>query len=465
MRKIAIVITGVLFAWLGGCAKYEPKPLTPAAVRRELALPDKQAILVAARSLKHPILKPVQLDFRRGLTPDQVAVVAVIVNPQLRAERDQRAIATAQVLQAGLLPNPQLTASVDVPHDADPADSFTAYGVGANWDITSLISHDARKRAAVGRAASVNLDLVWSEWQVAEAAKTAAYDVLSLTAQRNLAGQIDSQLARNFSVIRHAVDQHQKTLLDLSAAQVASQDAHAVVLSIQRDLTHARLVLNHAMGLPPGAKMSLRAVPLPTQLHPPTPGSLETDLSARRLDLLALKKGYDSEDQTLRAAILDQFPKINVGFNVAQDTSNVHTVGVGIGIDIPIFDRNQGQIAIEKATRQQLFDEYVNRLFDARSDIATASADIRSINAQIEADEAAIPELRRLVQVYRQALEQGNADILSFYSAQSEYEQKQMDVQKLKQELMENWIAIEIASGEYLPTGTASRAATTETVR
>ena len=36
---------------------------------------------------------------------------------------------------------------------------------------------------------------------------------------------------------------------------------------------------------------------------------------------------------------------------------------------MPIFNRNQGKIAIEKATRKRLFDEYAARLFEAVSRI------------------------------------------------------------------------------------------------
>src|SRR5207244_1895661 len=124
---------------------------------------------------------------------------------------------------------------------------------------------------------------------------------------------------------------------------------------------------------------------------------------SRRLDLLALKSGYESQDATLRAAILAQFPKINLGFSTARDTTDVRTVGFGVTIDIPVFDRNQGVIATETATRQKLLDEYIGRVFAARSDIAVAIASIESLGSQIAAAETALPSLERLVQVYRQA--------------------------------------------------------------
>ncbi len=434
-----------------GCAPYAPKPLTQDAVDHSLATPDAQSISVAAGQIHHPILKPMTLDLSQGISPDEAAVVAVIVNPSLRSERDARAISAAQLLQAGLLPNPQLTASAGFPHNSVSPDTFTAYNVGLEWEVTSLITRDAKVRSARAGEQSVALDIAWKEWQTAEAAKTAAYDVVALQGQLGAAKEVDARLAQNLELVRHAVDQHQKTVLDLSAAETASQDAHTIVLSQQKDLEHQVLALNRAIGVLPNSPIRLREnIPLPSHLEPPTAEQLLEGLEARRLDLMALKMGYESEDQTLRAAILAQFPKISLGFDADRDTSNVHSFGPGVTIDIPLFDRNQGAIATESATRQKLFDEYAARVFDARWDIATAIADIHATNSQIAAAEATLPSLQRLVDTYRAALDQGNTDVLSAYTAQSALAQKQIDVVKLRQQLIEDWIALEIASGEPL---------------
>ena len=80
-------------------------------------------------------------------------------------------------------------------------------------------------------------------------------------------------------------------------------------------------------------------------------------------------------------------------------------------VDIPLFDRNQGQIAVETATRQTLFDEYANRVFLANSDVAAAVQDIQSTNEQISASSEAIPGLESLVHSYRTSLSQGNLDV------------------------------------------------------
>src|SRR5205814_2330945 len=134
-----------------------------------------------------------------------------------------------------------------------------------------------------------------------------------LSQQLEAAREVDRRLAENLAIIQRAFDQHHKTLLDLAAAQAASQDAHAAVLSQEKDLQHQKLALNHALGLPAEQSVTIRDASLPSRLAPPTTQRLLDGLEDRRLDLRALRKGYESQDAMLRAAILQQFPKISVG--------------------------------------------------------------------------------------------------------------------------------------------------------
>ena len=427
-------------------------PLSASAVQRGLAAPAADQLRVQAQSIKHPLLKPVIFDDRDGLTPDQAAIMAVLVNPSLRAARDQRGLAAAQLLQAGILPNPQVNFGEDYPYGGAIDGTVTASAVGVSWDVTQLISRDAKVRAGKANAASVDLDIAWQEWQIAQAARTAVYDLFSLQAQLDLASQLERQLAQNLSVVRDAVDRHDKTLLDLSAAEAASLDAHTAVVAQRRDLEGARLTLNKTLGLSPDAQVKLNPhVALAENVSVPTPEKVLSGLEDRRLDLIALRLGYQSEEETLRAAVLEQFPKVNIGFNRQRDNTNVQSVGFGVTVDLPIFDRNQGAIAVETATRQKLFDEYVQRVFEARYDVCSAIDDLNAISRQIAAEQEAFPSLARLIETYHDALGQGNMDVLSYYSAISNLTQKQLDVLKLKQQLTDNRIALELAAGEYLP--------------
>ncbi len=461
VRQVGLVLAAAA-AVAGGCQAYTPRPLTAAAVDGRLRAPPADALHVRAADLRHPLLPPLELHPDQGLTPDEAAVVAVLVSPALRATRDQRGSAAAALLQAGLLPNPVLTYSSDFITGGDTAGTFNAYGATLSWDVEQLISHGAKVRAAELSAASVDLSVAWAEWQTAEAAKLAVYDLVSIQGQLAVLEQIDGRLQENFDTVRRAAAAGLQTGVDLAAAEAAARDGRAAVLQARRDVEHQWLQLTRALGLPPDHRPKLRpGLALASAFDVPDPATLTPDLDRRRIDLVALRRGYDSQEQTLRAAVLDQFPKINLGFNDASDNTNVHSVGLVATIDLPIFDRNQGAIAAERATRQRLFDEYVSRVFEGRADIATAVADLRALNAQIADARAAVPNLRTLVAAYKRAIDQGNADVLSYYVAWNNLAQKELGVLRLQQQLADTRVALELAAGRYFPDPPAATTTTT----
>jgi outer membrane protein TolC len=470
MRKVLKQqILGVMAAlFVVGCTHYQAMPLTASAVDHALAVPAEPELRTRVEGMRHPLLPPVSLDLQHGLTPDSAAVMAVIVNPGLRAQRDRRSLAEAQLLQAGLLPNPTLDFSYDPVTGGNTQGAVNAYGVGLNWEITALITHDAKVAATRARSESVQLDVAWQEWQFAQAARKAVFDLIALRGQLEEEERVDRQLAQQVELVRQAVDAHQKTVLDLAAVEAAAQKAHSDFLAIRRDLRRQQLVLNQALGLGPQASVPVAMnFVLPARLLLPPEEELQAGIDQRRLDLLGLRQGYQSQEQSLRAAVLAQFPKIVLGLRQASDNTGVQSTGFGITVDLPIFDRNQGVIATEKATRQQLFDEYAGRVFEARSTVAQLFSDINALAEQIAAAETAVPKLERLVRTYQLALGQRNVDVLSYYTAQNELSQQRIDLLKLKQQLMDNQIALEIASGRYFPQpmapAPASRPATSET--
>lgn len=434
-----------------GCARYQRMPLTDAAVDRAMTAPTPALIRSRAQEVRSPLMPAVPIDFDRGLTPDAAAIVAVVANPALRVERDRHALGSAQLLQAGLLPNPTLDFTFDPVTGGNTLGAQTAYSIGPSWEVTALISHEAKVAAARAQFESVQLGVAWQEWQFAQAAKKSVYDLVALQAQLEQAGAVDQRLGGNAKLIRQAVDAHQRTLIDLAAADAAAQKAHADFLLARADFRRQQLALNLSLGFAPGATIRIASMALPSRLALPPERELLAGIETRRLDLLALRRGYESQEQTLRAAVLSQFPKIVLGFHQASDNTGVQSTGLGVTVDLPIFDRNQGNIAIQTSTRQQLFDEYVSRIFEARSAVAQSLTDIRSITEQIAAAEVAIPLLQELVKTYDQAIGEHNVDVLSYYAAQNDLAQKRIDLLKLKQLLMDNKIALEIATGRYLP--------------
>ncbi len=450
-----LCLTCLALVPISGCAVYHPRPLTPSAVEKALTVPSGELLQQEALHLNHPTLRPVDLDPRQPLSPDTAAVLAVLINPALRADRDRAGVSAAQLIVAGLLPNPQLTYSRDFVTSGPGLTS--PFGIGIAWDFIALISRGAKVRAAQAALESVRIDIAWNEWQAAEDAKAAVFDEVAIEEQLAQAQAIDLRLKNNAAVIHGAYDRRQRTVLDMSAAETASETAHETVLSLEQQLTAQKLALLRALGLPPGTQVSLRAnIRLPSRLTVPPAETLSRDIESHRLDLIALRSGYQSQEESVRAAVLSQFPRINLGGNRAKDNADVYSVGFAATVDLPIFDRNQGGVALGRATRQKLFDEYAARVYTARADIASLLADIESLTVQIAATADSLPALRQLVATYEQALKYGNADVLSYYTAWNRLSQKEIALEALKQRLVSQGIALERASGRLLPQSPAA---------
>ncbi len=454
-------LLGILGIFAGGCTAYHPAPLSGERVTEALRPRSRAEVRVEAARLHHPILAPVVFSAAdRGLSAEQAAVFAVIANPTLRSVRDARGTAAAQIIQAGILPNPQFSPSLDLPLGNSVPGVRTAYGLNLNWEVTALFARGAKLEAARTHAASVDLSVAWQEWQVAEAAKLAVYQLDSLHRQVAIARQNERDFRQSADLLRQAVARHDKTETDLAPAEAAAEQGKSDRLTLEQAEADARLALNHTLGLPPEAAVRLRE-----NLRLPGAGAAERfttqallgDFEGRRLDLAALRLGYESEEATLRAAVRGQFPKITLGLTRASDNSALKSLGPNAVFDLPFFDRNQGNVANEKATRQQLFDDYVGRVYDARHDIAKAAADLRYTVQRAQAARAALPALEQLSTSYQTALTAGSVDALVTAGARQSLGAKRLEAERLRSEAAALVVALELASGQPSLTSTTGK--------
>jgi hypothetical protein len=170
--------------------------------------------------MQHTIL----IDPRRGIGPEEAAAVAIIMNPALMATRDKAGLATAQLIQAGVLPNPQVTYEKDRVSGGATAGTQDDFTFSATWEVTSLLPLLSRKAAARANARALNLEIEWEEWQAAANAELAVYHVAALREELAQAQADDDALRSGVATMRKAVNAHEKTVLDLAANEGASED-------------------------------------------------------------------------------------------------------------------------------------------------------------------------------------------------------------------------------------------------
>jgi hypothetical protein len=97
-----------------------------------------------------------------------------------------------------------------------------------------------------------------------------------------------------------------------------------------------------------------------------------------------------------------------------------------------------------------LFDEYVNRVAEARAEVAQGLADLAGTRLQLQAVTESLPALEQLTASLGKALQSGNVDVLTEREARGALATRRIERSRLEQSLVELEIALEIAAGRPL---------------
>ncbi len=454
-RKFAYELVAASFVvfMAGGCF-YRAVPLVPAAVNQAVTGEADESIRVQVFRIEHPVLKPVVFDERNGLSPDEAAILAVAANPLLKAARDAKGLAHAQVIQAGILPNPRMSYSMEIPAGRDASGKVNAFALSADWDVNSLMVRDVRVAAAQAHRKSIDLEVAWQEWQVGEAAKLHVYRLLIAKKCLDVTEAAERVAKHLYAGVKKGLSLGLLASGQLLQARVVLHEARMRLLQARAEVKAEQVELNRVLGLPADRVVRLeKDAHLPVMEEIPPVQELVGNIEKVRLDLLALRYGYECREERLRAAIQSGFPRINIGFSGARDTDGLTTVGFDISISLPIFDRGQGRIAGERASRQQLFDEYAARLFEARTGIIKIYKGLGSTREQLQNIKSVVWHLQRLAERYRKAAGRGDLSVIDYYRVLLRLYQVNLEELALERRLVDLAVGLEIASGRYLFTG------------
>lgn len=426
---------------LSGCATYAPLPLGKGHGA------DSAAKLTASTAdMPTPALASHRFDPSNGLDATEVAILAVANSPDLKVRRDALGIAQAQAFAAGLLPDPQLAITGDTPRSYNGG-LTNAYSLGISQDLSALLTRSSRKAAARNQERQVNLDLLWAEWQTVAQARLLFDQVITLHQEQTRLKAEQAALAKVEKYVRTALRAGNLTYDMASAGLNAAADVRKRLATNAIALHQAQASLRNLLGLAATAPLPLTGAAYRPQ---PTRAQVQmalADLPKRRPDLLALQAGYRSQEAKVRAAILAQFPALNIGFNTARDTGGVITNGFSLGITLPLFDRNRGNIAIERATRQQLRDIYQARVLTTRSDMQRIVSDLATLDRQSSALGAHARELDAARSAAEHAWRAGMLDWPTYLVIRSNALTADLDLLTVQQEQATQSIALQALLG------------------
>lgn len=433
------VAWGVLAA-LAGCATYAPQPLDTTPRPR----PDLSGLVVA--SADGHVFDPSD-----GLDITETAMVAVANNPELRVARDSLAISRAQAFAAGLLPDPTISVAAEHPTGHVEGSNTNAFSLGLGYDISALLRHSAEHAAAKQAQAQAAQELLWKEWQVVAQARLlfvrnveGARMLQVLEDEKALFVDRQARLGRAFAAGNVTVDSVATDLAELNGIEQKLADQ-------ERKLSQARHDLNALLGLAPTLRLTLVGGDALPRFDAAAIRALVPTLGRIRPDLRALESGYLSQEQKYRAAVMAQFPVLDVGFNRARDTSGIYTTGLNLSLSLPIFNRNRGNIAIEKATRAKLRDEYQSRLDAAAAGIDALLDDRALAERQLAEVRRSLAVLEQLVRTSQSAFQAGNIDIIAYVSQRDALLSKRLEMLALEQALLEQQVGLQTLLGSQIP--------------
>ncbi|BDD94296.1 outer membrane protein CzcC [Pandoraea sp. NE5] len=446
--RFAAGLTAVGVALLNGCTMYHEAPLptqpdAPTNVSR---------ISVDAAAMRFPALAAHHFDPSDGLDSIEIAMLAVSNNPDLKLARDDLGIAHAQSFAAGLLPDPQVGISSDYVSPG-PGDATRAFNYGISMDLMAIAAIPGAKATAEHNVQKLDLGLLWQEQQTIAQARRLFAKVRTQDVLLPLAREANDLAQTRYETYQKAVDAGNLTSDSVSAALTAAQDAHKQYTDLQHADLQAHADLNALLGLSPQTELTLIG---DERSNAPSDSLLDdavTHLAQRRADLNALAAGYAAQDGQYRQAILKQFPSLSVGFVRQRDTSNVYTSGFQINLSLPIFNRNQGNVAIESATRKRLRDEYQIRLDQAYADISRLRADRAISQAQLLGVETGLPMLSQASDAATRQYSSRNLTLGAYTDCRMAWLAKSVEALSLHEAIEEQDITIETLAGlAMLPT-------------
>ncbi len=437
--RFLLLASCALVLLLTGCARYQAQPLPT-----ESMLEEKPQSLRCAMEKQQSagLLGQHEVNPADGLDLTEVAILAVLNNPDLKAKRTRQQIAGAQLFAAGLLPDPRLNASLDIP-TGNTTGTVNAWGLGLDYDIIPLITRQAGIDAEQHDRIQVDLELLWQEWQVMQQARSLAVCLVIEQKKMKLLRSIQGLYIQRYDDSTKALDRGDITLETNGTDLTALLDIFSQTSQLEQAYNETRHKLNLLLGLAPEVELPCLIPQAPTLPDLQTAEEKIKTMQDRRPDLLALKAGYLSQEARVRGAIMSQFPSLSIGITRARDTGNLYTTGFGISLNLPLFSGNRGAIAIERADREQLKEEYRARLSQAVIDVDKLINLQRIISRQLGRLKKYLPHLREIVDKGRQAYKNGDIDALTFINMEYTWVIKRLEELDLEKVQWGNFLALQ----------------------
>lgn len=438
VRPACRTIPLALLATAAACVTYEPKPLHGADLVASVA---KERFAPAA-----PGAPAVDLATATAWLTE--------TGPAVQEARAAFRIADARARIATPWPDPTLEFGPSTAWGADVGSSRPVAGFAA---LAIPFPLGDRREAADevnrARAEALRIDVLLTLREQYLGLRREWVELATARRKQRLLVELADSAARSVATARRLVAAGAATALDAALLELEQARAEALALDAEFSATRAAGTLAARTGVAASRFATLADGGLP--VPPDAPPSLETLhalLAEHRRDLVALRADYAVAEHELRLEVERQYPDLVLGPEFAAEPGEHRQVAaLGIGIQLPLFDRNQQEIAVADQRRESIRTRY-------RAAASRALAQVEELVARIDIAarrrralvDHVLPHAIANQELARRAVEAGGADALRLLEVERALRELRVEVANAELTEIETWIELEQAVGHPL---------------
>jgi len=290
------------------------------------------------------------------LTPDAAVQLALLNSPALLATYERLGIAQADLVQAGLLPNPVIHASVRF--------AVSGPGPGAELsllqDVIGMLVIPLRKRVAAAEFEVAKLEVAQTVIDLVTDVKAAFYALQGAQQMVELRRIVAETTQLSADIARRQHEAGNVTDLDLANEQTLAAQAKIDLAQAEAEALAGREELNALLGLwgqRTGWKIAARLPTLPEEEVPRE--RMESLAVKQRLDLAAAREAVEVRERSLGLTrVTALFMDGAFGADAEKEPGGTWAVGPAIEFAAPLFDQGQaavGRVQAELRERQRRF--------------------------------------------------------------------------------------------------------------
>ena len=357
----------------------------------------------------------------KNLTLQDALALGERRNLHLAAARERRAFAAAGIQIAGQRPNPTLSFSVsrDAPHE------------GALLDQPIELGPKRSRRIEVARGEAVLTYL-----EIAALAREIRHSVRDAYHMAQYARSASAQKESLLALARrlHDIAQARFNAGDVPQLEVIQAEVEVARADAEEQLAHqeegvALSRLNALLNEPAGTKWEFVSE---LETLPTAPARAELDDKALQSnpDLQRAKQEQAIEQARQNLLRAQRIPEFSLGVGSDFNAPPDYTAGLRgqFTLGLPLFSRNQGEIAQSVAAQKQLTRELEATRRTIESEVESASLEFDARTAQVGIfRQTVVPAAQRLAGMAEESYKAGKANILTVIDAQRNANQVQHD--------------------------------------